>query len=140
MWLGESGALADAKPGAVVVECATLSFEWVREWHALAHARKMLAMDAPLFGSKLAAAGGTVNLYIGAEPETLETALPVLKAFAGNVICLGPPTSGAIYKLINKPRSKCMNYRRLVTISKPKNSCKELRFLAEKSMPKSVLR
>jgi 3-hydroxyisobutyrate dehydrogenase len=101
VWLGESGAFAGARLRAVVVECATLSLEWVRDWHASARERELLALDAPLFGSKLAAVGGTVNLYIGAEPEALEAARPVLQAFSSNLTHLGPPASGAIYKLIN---------------------------------------
>src|SRR5690348_4314727 len=31
LWLGESGALAGAKRGAIVIDCSTLSPEWVRE-------------------------------------------------------------------------------------------------------------
>ena len=30
VWLGEEGALAAAKPGAVLVECSTVSVEWIR--------------------------------------------------------------------------------------------------------------
>src|SRR5262245_48527798 len=31
VWLGEEGALAGAEPGAVLIECSTLSIAWVRE-------------------------------------------------------------------------------------------------------------
>lgn len=101
VWLGDEGAFAALKPGAVVVECATVSLEWMREWHAASRERGLLAVDAPLFGSKLAAASGQVNLYIGADDAALEAARPVLRAFSGNLTHLGPPMSGTIYKLLN---------------------------------------
>lgn len=101
MWLGPEGALAGAKRGAVAIECATLSLEWARAWHAQAAQAGLAALDAPLFGSKLAAAGGSVNLYVGGAPEALEAAGPVLRAFTGNVVRLGPPLAGTVYKLIN---------------------------------------
>ncbi len=101
VWLGEEGAFASLRPGTVVVECATLSLEWVGEWYAQAWAREAQAVDAPLFGSKGAAADGSVALYVGAEPEAFAAALPVLRAFTSSVTRLGPPTAGAVYKLIN---------------------------------------
>jgi 3-hydroxyisobutyrate dehydrogenase len=101
VWLGEAGAFAALKPGAVVVECATASLEWMREWHTAARARGLRSVDAPLFGSKDAAASGQVNLYVGAEAEDFEAARPVLAAFSGNATRLGPATSGTVYKLVN---------------------------------------
>ena len=101
IWLGEAGALSSARPGQLAVECATLSLEWLTEWYAQAWARGLQALDAPLFGSKQAAAGGTLTIYAGGEPETFAAALPVLQACASTVIRLGPPTAGGVYKLIN---------------------------------------
>ncbi len=53
IWLGEDGALAGLRPGALAVECSTLSLDWVRELHALVTGRGCRFMDAPLTGSKL---------------------------------------------------------------------------------------
>lgn len=101
VWLEADGAFAGMKPGAIAIECATLSLEWITEWHTEAEMRGFRAIDAPLFGSKTVAAAGTLNLYVGAEEATLEAARPVLQAFSQNIVRLGPPTSGVIYKLIN---------------------------------------
>lgn len=103
MWLGdaERGALAGMKPGAIGIECATISHDWALELHAQAQGRGVRFLDAPLAGSKLAAASGSLTLFVGAEPEALEAARPVLGAFASNVIHFGPPGAGALYKLIN---------------------------------------
>ncbi len=101
VWLGPEGALAGAPPGAVIVECSTLSLDWIRELNGLAQERSLRCVDAPLAGSKLAAEGGTLTLLVGAEPAVLESIRPVLQAFSGNIIHFGPPGSGATYKLIN---------------------------------------
>lgn len=101
IWLGAQGALAALRPDAIGVECATVSLKWMRELHAAAQARGAHFIDAPLGGSKLAAASATLMLFIGAEAETLDRARPVLAAFASTLIHFGPPTSGTIYKLVN---------------------------------------
>ncbi|HEY3289425.1 MAG TPA: NAD(P)-dependent oxidoreductase [Anaerolineae bacterium] len=101
IWLGEHGALAGMRRDAVALECTTLSLDWVRELAARAAAAGVRFVDAPMAGSKVAAAAGQLTLYVGATPELLEEIRPVLSAFAATVIHFGPMGSGAIYKLLN---------------------------------------
>ncbi len=101
MWLGERGALDALRPGAVAVECSTLSIDWVREWIALVQARGARPIDAPMAGSKVAAANGQLSLLIGADEDVLEAIRPILQAFSQTIVRMGPPGSGAMYKLIN---------------------------------------
>ncbi|MBL8058183.1 MAG: NAD(P)-dependent oxidoreductase [Anaerolineales bacterium] len=105
VWVGDEGALAALPAGALAIECATLSLEWVQEWYAQVWARGLQAVDAPLFGSKGAAADGSVAVYVGAEPAAFEAARPVLRAFTGAATRIGPPTAGTVYKLINNMMS-----------------------------------
>jgi 3-hydroxyisobutyrate dehydrogenase len=101
IWLGQQGALAAMKQGAVALECTTLSVGWVRELAAQAQTCGVRFVDAPMAGSKAAAAAGQLTLYIGATPELFEELHPVLAAFAANITHFGPTGSGAMYKLIN---------------------------------------
>jgi 3-hydroxyisobutyrate dehydrogenase len=106
IWLGDGstsspGALAAMKPGAIALECTTLSVGWVRELAALVQARGVRFVDAPMAGSKVAAAAGQLTLYVGAAPELFEELKPVLTTFATTVIHFGPTGAGAMYKLIN---------------------------------------
>ncbi len=101
IWFAPDGALAGARPGTFVVECSTLSLAWVRELHAAAHAKGLRFADAPMAGSKPAAASGTIMLYVGAEPDVFQTIQPVLQSFSQGQIHFGPPGAGAAYKLIN---------------------------------------
>lgn len=101
VWLGDDGALATAKAGAVIVECSTLTPEWVRELADAAEARGLKFLDAPVSGSKDAAANGQLVLFVGGDAETLELVRPVLEAFSRSIAPLGPIGAGATYKLIN---------------------------------------
>ena len=101
LWLGENGALAAAKPGAVCIECSTVTVNWVRELSAAATARGCEFLDAPVTGSKVQAASGELSFIVGGEAATLEKARPVLAAMSKAIIHLGPTGSGALLKLIN---------------------------------------
>ena len=101
IWTGEGGALATMPPGAVALECTTLSIGWVRELTALAQARSVRFVDAPMAGSKIAAVNGQLSLFVGATPELFEEIRPILAAFAVTIVHFGPTGSGAMYKLIN---------------------------------------
>ena len=101
VWLGDQGALAGAKDGATLVECSTLSLDWVRELAAQAAGRGLALLDAPVTGSKDAAAAGQLKLLVGGPAEVLERARPVLAAFSTQIIHFGPSGAGATMKLVN---------------------------------------
>jgi 3-hydroxyisobutyrate dehydrogenase len=101
VWLGEDGALAGAKPGAVVVESSTLTPDWVRELGRHAHAKGCGFLGAPVGGSRQAAASGELRLFVGGDAATLDKARPALVAIASKIDLLGPAGAGATWKLIN---------------------------------------
>lgn len=101
VWLGDSGALAAMTPGAVAIECSTLSVDWVRALAAAAAERGIGFVDAPVTGTKPQAAGGTLRFFAGGDRADLARAEPVLLAMGSELIRLGPVGSGAMLKLIN---------------------------------------
>lgn len=101
LWLGEAGALAGAERGAVLVECSTLTASWVQELGVAAAARGCALVDAPVAGSKDAAAGGELKFLVGGAPEAVARARPAFDAMGRGVLHLGPTGSGARMKLIN---------------------------------------
>lgn len=101
VWLGGAGALAALAPGAVAVECSTLTVEWVRELAAAAAARGCGFVDAPVTGSRAQAEGGTLRFLAGGGPDALEAAAPLFAAMGGETVRLGPVGSGALVKLVN---------------------------------------
>jgi 3-hydroxyisobutyrate dehydrogenase len=101
IWLGANGALAGAKRGAVLVECSTLTVAWVNELASAAKAAGCDFADAPVTGSKAAAAGGELNFLVGGETAALEKIRPALSAMGRSITHLGPSGSGALVKLVN---------------------------------------
>jgi 3-hydroxyisobutyrate dehydrogenase len=103
-WLGAdgiAGALAAAKPGAVLIESSTVSPEWIDEFGAAAAAHGVEVLDAPVTGSRIQAEAGQLNFLVGGSEAALQAATPVLQAMAKEIIHLGPLGSGATLKLIN---------------------------------------
>ena len=101
VWLGEDGALAGAKSGAIAVESSTLTPGWVRELGREAQAMGVGFLDAPVGGSRQAAESGGLRFFVGGEPRTYEAARPALEAVANKMDLLGPVGAGATWKLIN---------------------------------------
>ncbi len=100
-WLGPKGALAAMQAGSVVIECGTVTPEWVKQLQHEAEARGLRMMDAPVTGSRLQANAGELTFLVGGDPATLEAARPVLAAMSKSIVHLGPVGSGALLKLIN---------------------------------------
>jgi len=101
VWLGRDGALGAAKPGAILIESSTLTPDWARELAAEALARGCRFLDAPVGGSRKAAADGQLILFIGGEAAALKAARPALEAVSQRINHLGPVGAGATWKLIN---------------------------------------
>lgn len=101
VWLGDDGALAAAKPNAVLIESSTLSIAWVRELAALAAERGLAFLDSPVGGSKDAAEAGQLRLLVGGESDVIERVRPMLEAISQDITHFGPNGSGALMKLVN---------------------------------------
>jgi 3-hydroxyisobutyrate dehydrogenase len=100
-WTGDSGALAGAKPGTVVIESSTLTTAWITELAGLARAAGCEFLDAPVTGSRSHAENGELLFLVGGDAATLERVRPVLKAMSRDVVHVGPVASGARLKLVN---------------------------------------
>jgi len=101
LWLSETGALAAAKRGVLLIESSTVTPAWIGELAGAATQRGCELMDAPVTGSKTHAANGELNFLVGGSMEALEEARPLLAAMGRSIIHLGPAGSGALMKLIN---------------------------------------
>lgn len=101
VWLGESGALsAQAAPGALAIECSTLSADWVEALASACQARALRYIDAPVTGLPEAAAAGGLTLLLGGAVTDLDAAQPLFDAVATRSFRFGPVGAGTAYKLI----------------------------------------
>jgi 3-hydroxyisobutyrate dehydrogenase len=101
VWLGDNGALAGAKPGAVLIESSTVTMEWIKELNEISAKRGCALLDAPVTGTKSHAAAGELCFLVGGAAEALEKARPVLEGMSRAIMHIGPSGSGALLKLIN---------------------------------------
>jgi 3-hydroxyisobutyrate dehydrogenase len=101
MWLGENGALAGVRRGAVLIECSTLTVSWVKELALLALSSGCELLDAPVTGTRGPAAAGQLNFFVGGDAATLDRVRPVFAPMAKSATHLGPTGSGAMIKLVN---------------------------------------
>lgn len=101
MWQGVDGAIAGASPTTVMVECSTLSVAWVNELAGAVTRAGAKFLDAPVTGSKQAAAEGGLNFIVGGGDDALEKVRPAFSAMGRSVTHVGPTGSGALVKLLN---------------------------------------
>jgi len=99
VWLAADGALAALQPGALAIECATLSAGWVAELARAAAGRGLAYIDAPVTGLPEAAAAGRLTLLVGAEPAELARARPLLERLGSDIFHFGRVGAGTAYKL-----------------------------------------
>ena len=79
VWLGDEGALAAAsgsKP--VIIECSTLSHDWVMELSGIVMASGLSYLDCPVTGFPETAAAGELTLFLGGDRLTIDLAQPYL--------------------------------------------------------------
>ena len=100
-WLGEHGALAAMPSGSIVVECSTLSPDWIGELHDAATHRDLRMAEAPVTGSRMQAESGQLIFLVGTDEDTMASISPVLQCMSKEILHLGPVGSGGQLKLIN---------------------------------------
>lgn len=98
---GADGLLAGAKPGTVIIDCSTSNPVSTLALAEEAKARGVHFVDAPLSRTPKEAEAGTLDTMVGAEPEVFARIEPVLRAWAGNVVHLGPVGLGHKMKPVN---------------------------------------
>ncbi|HET6838676.1 MAG TPA: NAD(P)-dependent oxidoreductase [Bradyrhizobium sp.] len=101
VWLGKDGVASNAKPGALAIECSTVSYRHALDLARELRERGLIYIDCPVTGLPDAAASGKLTLLVGAEAEDLERALPFLAPLSTVIRHFGAVGGGTVYKLIN---------------------------------------
>ena len=100
--LGESGALAAMRPGALVIDHTTVSPAIARTLAAEAAARGLLAVDAPVSGGQAGAENGKLAIMCGGSAEAMAAAEPVMQAYAARIVHIGAEGAGQGAKAVNQ--------------------------------------
>lgn len=99
--LGEKGALASLKPGAVIIDCSTALPDSTERVAAAAQAAGLKFIDAPMTRTPKEAAEGRLNLLVGGDKAVLDECMPILRTFAENVTHTGGVGTGHRMKLLH---------------------------------------
>jgi 3-hydroxyisobutyrate dehydrogenase-like beta-hydroxyacid dehydrogenase len=92
--LGDSGALAGMRRGAIYVDNTTASAAVAGELAAAAAERGVGFLDAPVSGGQAGAENGQLTVMVGGEQATFDKAKPVIDAYAKMVGLMGPVGAG----------------------------------------------
>jgi putative dehydrogenase len=101
--LGERGAAAAMRAGAVVIASSTVAPEFAESLAARLAAQGIGMIDAPVSGGAAKAASGQMTVMASGAPENFAKAEDVFKAIAQKVYRLGDaPGAGSKVKMINQ--------------------------------------
>jgi 3-hydroxyisobutyrate dehydrogenase len=99
VWLDEkTGALAGMKPGAIAIECSTLSVAWIKALISHCDAHNTAFCDAPVVGSRGQADAGQLIFLLGGRTQPMAPAQQLLASIGGAVHHTGSPGSGTVAK------------------------------------------
>jgi 3-hydroxyisobutyrate dehydrogenase len=100
--LGEAGAFAGMKPGAIFVDHTTASANIARELYAEATKRGLQFIDAPVSGGQAGAQNGLLTVMCGGEAAAFDSAKPVAMAYSRAFTLLGGSGAGQLAKMVNQ--------------------------------------
>ena len=100
--LGDNGAFAGMKKGAVFIDHTTASANVARELAAAAAQLGLRFIDAPVSGGQAGAENGMLTIMCGGEQATFDEIKPVLMAYGRMAQCLGPVGAGQLAKMVNQ--------------------------------------
>lgn len=100
--LGENGAFAGMKPGAVFVDHTTASAKVACELAEIAKGTGLRFIDAPVSGGEAGAVNGVLTVMCGGDQSDFDEVQPVAAAFARAFTLIGPSGSGQLAKMVNQ--------------------------------------
>jgi 3-hydroxyisobutyrate dehydrogenase len=99
---GPDGVIANARPGAVLVDHTTASAEIAEHLAALAKEKQLGFIDAPVSGGQQGAENGKLTIMCGGEDQDFSRAKPLMEHYAKALNLMGPVGSGQRTKMVNQ--------------------------------------
>ncbi|NBA97605.1 3-hydroxyisobutyrate dehydrogenase [Pseudomonas sp. R5(2019)] len=101
VYLGDTGILANVRPGVFLIDCSTIDPLTAREVAkaAVDHGNPML--DAPVSGGTGGATAGTLTFMVGGSVNDFDLAQPILSAMGKNIVHCGNSSNGQVAKVAN---------------------------------------
>jgi 3-hydroxyisobutyrate dehydrogenase-like beta-hydroxyacid dehydrogenase len=99
--LRPDGLLAGARPGTIIADASTADPASTVKLAQLLAESGVIMCDTALGNSPVEAEAGTLNAFVGADPETFARLKPVIDTWATNIVHVGGVGDGHRVKLVN---------------------------------------
>ena len=97
-----TAAITAMKSGTILVDHTTASAEGARHLYAVAKAKGVQFIDAPVSGGQAGAEKGQLTVMCGGDPAAFEQAKAVIDCFAKATTLMGPSGAGQLTKMVNQ--------------------------------------
>lgn len=101
VYLGPEGVIANARQGALFVDCSTINAKAAKEIARAAREKGFPMIDAPVSGGTAGAAAATLTFIVGGEEDALQRARPLFEKMGKNVFHAGASGAGQMAKICN---------------------------------------
>ncbi len=100
--LGDAGALAGSKSGAVLVDMTTSQPALAVEIYEAAKAKGVHSVDAPVSGGDIGAREARLSIMIGGDKNVVNALQPLFEAMGKTIVHQGPAGAGQHTKMVNQ--------------------------------------
>ncbi|MFI8180192.1 2-hydroxy-3-oxopropionate reductase [Actinacidiphila glaucinigra] len=99
---GEDGILANARPGALLIDMSSITPQTSVDLAKAAAARGIRVLDAPVSGGEAGAVEAVLSIMVGGEQADFDEARPLFDALGRTVVLCGPHGAGQTVKAANQ--------------------------------------
>jgi 3-hydroxyisobutyrate dehydrogenase len=100
--LGETGALAGARPGTILVDMTTSEPSLAVEIAETAASQHVHVLDAPVSGGDVGARNGTLSIMVGGPVDVFEAIRPCFETMGSTIVRQGNHGAGQHTKMVNQ--------------------------------------
>lgn len=100
--LGENGAIAAMKSGAVYIDNSTVSAEVAGQLYEAGKNNGVGVLDAPVSGGQAGAENGKLTVMVGGDQADFDAALSMMECYGARVVRMGGAGAGQKAKMANQ--------------------------------------
>jgi 3-hydroxyisobutyrate dehydrogenase len=102
VYFGETGLLAGARPGTVLIDMTTTDPTLSREIAERATTKGLSAIDAPVSGGDVGARNAALSIMVGGDRKAVQAVMPLFELLGKKIVHQGGPGTGQQTKLCNQ--------------------------------------
>ncbi|WP_127585477.1 NAD(P)-dependent oxidoreductase [Paenibacillus koleovorans] len=102
VYLGGAGIVANAKPGAYVIDMTTSSPSLAKRIYDAAREEGLHSLDAPVSGGDIGAREARLSIMVGGDEAAFEAVKPLFEIMGKNIVLQGAAGAGQYTKMCNQ--------------------------------------